>query len=147
MKRLFRTARRFLRDKRGASVVEFAFVAPVLMIISVLLIDVGRAMWASTTLEHVAREGARYASVRGDGSIDEIDPNISSEVNAFKDQVKSFATGFPAQDLTVTVTWNPNHTSGNPVTVQVDYQYDPLLIGFVPMDPIIIQGKASMIIM
>ncbi len=137
----------FLRNERGASAVEFAFVAPIMVLFSVLLIDIGRAMWASTTLEHVAREGARYAAVRGSSSDFEIDISDATAVDAFEDLMEQRATGFLPADIDVDAVWAPSNDSGDTVTVTVTYTYTPLIAGFFAFDPIPISGRAAMIIM
>jgi hypothetical protein len=56
---------RFLAGKtarRGQSVVEFALVLPVLIILGAVTIDLGRIAFARVTLENAAREGAFQAS-------------------------------------------------------------------------------------
>jgi Flp pilus assembly pilin Flp len=55
----------FLRDRRGVAAVEFAFVAPVIFMMTIGTIDVGRLVWSWSSLHHMAREATRYASVRG----------------------------------------------------------------------------------
>ena len=46
---------RFLRDRRGTAVVEFAFVAPIILGLTVGTIDVGRLVWSASALGHLAR--------------------------------------------------------------------------------------------
>jgi len=48
---------------RGQSLVEFALVLPVFLLIVFGLIDVGRFVFMSSTLSQAAREGARLGSV------------------------------------------------------------------------------------
>lgn len=51
---------------RGQSLVEFALVFPVFMVIVVGTVDVGRAVFSYNTLTNGAREGARLAAVNQD---------------------------------------------------------------------------------
>jgi len=53
--------RRRLRDRRGIAAVEFALVAPVLLLVVFTMYDLGEAMWRTTRLELAARAGAQYA--------------------------------------------------------------------------------------
>ena len=57
---------RFNRS-RGQSLVEFALFVPVLALILLLAIDLGRAYLGWVTLTNVARIGANYAAVNPDG--------------------------------------------------------------------------------
>ena len=52
------------KDSRGSAFVEFALLAPVFFLVILGIIDFGRMMWTSNTVEHAATEGARYAAVR-----------------------------------------------------------------------------------
>src|SRR2546423_13284710 len=52
-------------DERGQSLVEFALLLPLMLLIITGLMDVGRAVWQENTLAYAAREGTRYAIVHG----------------------------------------------------------------------------------
>jgi Flp pilus assembly protein TadG len=49
--------------RRGQSLVEFALVLPIFLLMLFGLIDVGRFVYLNTTLSQAAREGARLGSV------------------------------------------------------------------------------------
>ena len=49
----------------GQSLVEFALVLPLFLLILIGMIDVGRAIWANNSVANAAREAARYAIVHG----------------------------------------------------------------------------------
>ena len=51
------------RSERGQSLVEFALVAPVFILVLVGIFDVGRAVFAFNTLSNASREAARVAIV------------------------------------------------------------------------------------
>ena len=61
---------RFVRaDERGAAMVEFAIVAAVIFIPLVFgIIEFGRLVWSKTMVTAAAREGVRFAIVRGASS-------------------------------------------------------------------------------
>ncbi len=50
-----------LRDRRGVAALEFAVVAPVLVLMILSTFDIASAMWRTTRLELAARAGAQYA--------------------------------------------------------------------------------------
>jgi Flp pilus assembly protein TadG len=62
---MFRT---FSKDDRAQSLVEFALVLPLLLMLITGLFDVARAVWQENTLAYSAREGTRYAIVHGSGN-------------------------------------------------------------------------------
>lgn len=99
--------RRFIeRSEGGQSLIEFALVLPLILLIVTGLFDVGRAVFQENTLAYAAREGTRYAIVHGSGSADPAWPgNPSGVVNV----VRNAALGVP--NVTVVVTW-PDTVSG-----------------------------------
>ena len=50
---------------RGQALVETALILPLFLILVMGVVDLGRAVWATTSLASAAREAARYAIVRG----------------------------------------------------------------------------------
>jgi hypothetical protein len=57
----FRRSRR--RRSRGQSLVEFALVLPIFLLMLFGLVDLGRYVYLNSTLSQAAREGARLAAV------------------------------------------------------------------------------------
>ncbi len=55
--------RRFHRDDRGAAMVEFAIIAPLLFLLVFGVIDFGRVFFLYNNLTNAAREGARAGAV------------------------------------------------------------------------------------
>ena len=51
------------RDRRGQSLVEFALILPIFVLMLVGIFDFGRAIYAFNTISQAAREGARLAIV------------------------------------------------------------------------------------
>lgn len=51
------------RDQRGTSLVEFALIAPLLLLLLVGVVDVARIVNAYVTVSHASREGAHWASL------------------------------------------------------------------------------------
>ncbi len=121
--------------------IEFAFVAPVLFILTIGTIDVGRLVWSASMLHHMAREATRYASVRGAEANSPVD---ESDIDTY---VKNRLIGIPGSEVTVTTTWTPNNNPGGTVQVQLDYTYSFLLGSLVGLDPLAIQGESSMVVL
>ena len=121
--------RGFARQTAGASAVEFAFVLPVLLALTLGALDGGRALLAINTLEKLAKEGARYASVRGS---EYATPANEAAIQAY---VEGRATGLKVDDVVVSADW-PNgpwpagNDPGDPVTVTVTYPFDALFLKF-----------------
>lgn len=54
---------RHRQARRGQTLVEFALILPIFLLMLFGLVDVGRIVYANSTLSQAAREGARLASV------------------------------------------------------------------------------------
>lgn len=53
------------RHSLGQALVETALILPLFLAMLMGIVDMGRAVWATTSLASAAREAARYAIVRG----------------------------------------------------------------------------------
>src|SRR5688500_2780822 len=110
---MHRLGARKLGCRRGAAVVEFAVVAPVLILFLLGIIECGRMVMVQQSLTTAVREGARTASMEGNSASDAIDAVTSLLL----------ATGIKGTDVTVTPidTWNVGH--GRPITVSVSVPF------------------------
>lgn len=57
------------RKERGASVVEFAIVAPAVFLLLIGIVEICVLFWVNLTMQYAVREGARYA-VTGRADLD-----------------------------------------------------------------------------
>jgi Flp pilus assembly protein TadG len=93
--------------RAGAAVVEFAFVAPLLILLTMGMMEVGRMVMVKQLLVNATREGARLAVLPG-----ATDSEVTSQVQA--DLVAASVNG-------ATVTLSPASISsapaGTPITV------------------------------
>lgn len=120
-------------DRRGSSLVEFALVAPLLVLLLMGILDFGRLFQAWLVVTHAAREGARSAAVG----------KSSSEV---RDQVFLASPGLDPNLLTIT-TQNAQGATGSAVTVQVTYPVSmvtPLIGDILPQNPYAVTASAVM---
>jgi Flp pilus assembly protein TadG len=62
----------FEANERGATLVEFAIAATVLLTAVFGVIEFGRALWVHNALSDAARRGARYATLHSEDSVDEV---------------------------------------------------------------------------
>lgn len=99
------------RPSRGQSMVEFALILPILILILIGIFDAGRAIYAYNTVSNSARAGARV------GIVDQNTARI-------KDAAKQKATGLGLTDSDVTATVCT--TLACPVTVTVVYDFTPV---------------------
>jgi Flp pilus assembly protein TadG len=122
--RLSRT--RGIRGEKGATLLEFAVVGILFMMLTAGMMELARGVWTYNTVAHAAREGARFAIVRGQ---DSGSPATPAQVEAF---VKS---RIPIDTVTVTTTWAPDKKPGSNVQVKVDFAFSPV-VPFFPAIPL-----------
>jgi Flp pilus assembly protein TadG len=100
--------------ERGQSIVEFALVLPLLLIVLLGLLDLGRVYYTLVALEDMASEGATYAAIHPDAEHEE-------EVCA---RAAYGSTGMVVVDPTaVRVEYPPEIAPGASVTVTVPYSF------------------------
>ena len=98
-------------DDRGQSLVEFALLLPLMLLIITGLFDVARAVWEENTLAYAAREGTRYLIVHGSAGNLPSDPTGEPAcppspcypTQSAIQLVQQAALGVP--NVTVTITW------------------------------------------
>jgi Flp pilus assembly protein TadG len=131
---------RCIKNQNGSSAVQFAFVAPILILLSLGIIDMGRVGFSASTVRNAAIEAARYASMHGAASTT---PATEDVIVAL---AKDKAVGIPADDLTVTVTWTPDNKSGSEIKVDLDYTVNLFISGFIPIPGINLSRSSAMMI-
>lgn len=132
--------RRIRSDRRGGLSIEFGFAMPVLILMTVGLIDFSMLLWSTSTIENAAAEGARFAIVNGGASPS---PKSAAEIETF---IRASAVGVPAAALDVDVTWQPNNQSGSRVTIALAYNHTFLIGDLVGLDPVEINKTSRMIV-
>jgi Flp pilus assembly protein TadG len=119
---------RHARLQRGTALIEFALVAPFLIVMSVTVTEFGRAIYEFQTLTRSVREGARYLSLHAPGT----HTTEARNVVVYGNTAGTGSALLPRLTLTQvpTPTWqlagaNPQI---NTVTVQVSgYSFQPMM--------------------
>jgi Flp pilus assembly protein TadG len=96
----------------GQTLVEFALVVPIFLLVLFAIVDFGMAFHAWITVSNSAREGARIGAVHAPAAI-------------IEQRVRDTATALDEDNLSVTVT-NADDQGGQPgesVVVDVSYDY------------------------
>ena len=140
--RLFARLTPFCRERKAGTALEMALVSPFLVILTVGIIDFGRMMWASTTVEHVAREAARYAALHGEGT------KVEATVATTQTYATDRATGLKPTDLKVNVTYlGGSNASGSSVTVDITYDFNLVLSEILGFDAIELDSSSTFTIL
>jgi Flp pilus assembly protein TadG len=100
------TPRVLVEDDRGTAAVEFALVLPLVLTITLAMVQVGLLVRDRLVVESAARAGARVAAVQDDGA-------------AIQAAVTDAASALDAAAVTVRTV--RSGTRGDPVTVSVAY--------------------------
>lgn len=119
-----RLARRWKAAAEAGSVpIEFGFGFPVLFLLMYGIIELSHYGYVSIAVEDAARDGARYAIVRGATSPQ---PAATSDVVTF---VKGRMTLVTGSNATVTVNFSPDDQPGSVAQVTVSYPFQPFIYG------------------
>jgi Flp pilus assembly protein TadG len=90
-------------SRRGTALVEMALLLPIFVMVTLGIVEFGRAMMVGQLITNAAREGARLGIIDGSTNAD-----VRISIESFLLQ----STNIQAQDLTITITVTP--AEGNP---------------------------------
>jgi Flp pilus assembly protein TadG len=128
----------------GATMVEFALVTVLLVMVLLSVVEMGRLILVYTTMADAARAGVRYAMVHGSdrptGSAVDNASGPGNPCTAACAQVANVVKNYAGaglvntNNLQVTVSYpglgSVKNGPGQPVTVGVSYVYNPLIGSF-----------------
>lgn len=128
--------RRWLPDRRGTAVVEFALIAPLFLLLLFGIFEFGRLVMVQQLITNAAREGARMAVIDGAN-----DANIQTDI-----QTRLAGSHVPSATCTVypkiVDTVNGDRKR---VTVSVPFsQVSWLPVRMLPMTPTTLQAECVM---
>jgi Flp pilus assembly protein TadG len=156
MSKLFRfsTLRARLRSESGQAITEFAIVLPVLLLLVLGIIDIGRAVndWNDQT--HVANLVARYAAVgalptsgpcgtNALGAGETLTQFVDCEVGIDSPALQNGSNGGNGPSAVNVCVSIPNNTQFQPVTVKVTTNYKWLPYLGIPTPTSSITGSAT----
>lgn len=146
------------RNEEGSSIVEMAIASSIVLAVLIGVFQASLMLYTYHFLSYAARDGARYAMVRGSGSC--LTAGVStSNIAGCNDKTGSGVVGhveslaFPGINWVtqcttpcVSVTWpNGSNAPGNPVKVQVSYPYT-LYVPWVKPINLTLKSTSQMII-
>ena len=111
------------RQEEGVALVEFALVAPLLLVILFGMLDFGRTFnyWIDAT--HLANEGARWAVVnKNPASSGTLQDYIQQQADT--DELRNGGSSAVPSALEVCITFPNGATVGNPVQVTASLTYN-----------------------
>jgi len=100
------------KTRRGASVIEFAIVAPIFLLMVIGMIELGRALMVQQVIINASRVGARQAIVPGSNQGD------------VQTAVEAYAASVAVPGVVVNVSPSPSGASpGDPITVTASVDF------------------------
>ena len=138
---------RACRDERGAALVEFALVLPLLLVLLLGMLEFGKAYnyWIDTT--HLANQGARWAVVNRNPGAGTLQDYIQGQANTV--ELRDGGTpSIPAGDEAEVCISFPLGSSnvGDPVrvTVSATYHWLPFIGDRISSTEVTLSGSATM---
>ena len=139
-RKLDKLCRSFRKKRRGASVVEFAIVAPVFILLVFGMLEYGRMVMVQQVLTNASREGARRAVLDGTTTAD-----VEATVNGYLESGS-------ISGATITVTPNPpsGAETGDPVNVTISVPFSnvswlpsPMYLGATELESTTVMRRES----
>ncbi|WP_066258703.1 TadE/TadG family type IV pilus assembly protein [Neobacillus drentensis] len=99
-----------MKSEKGQSLVEFALILPLFLMLLFGIVDFGRAFHAYLTIDHAGREAARAASIGKDNAaVKLVAKKQGSSIGLNEDRVDiSTASRTPGTDITITINYQFN---------------------------------------
>jgi Flp pilus assembly protein TadG len=111
----------FVRDKKGQSLIEFALVLPILLLVLFAIVEFGLAIMTANILHTASREGARLAAVK----------SVADSI-LVQNRVQEILVAANITDASITVLYDlDDHTVS--VTVSKDF----VIFNGGPLDPVV----------
>ena len=101
---------------KGQSLVEFALILPVALLLLIGFFDLGRAVFYYSSLTNAVREWARHAIV--DRELDEA---------MIRNELAGFAFGIDPEDITINITYLPEaELEKTNISIEAIYLFQPI---------------------
>lgn len=123
-----------LRNEKGQSLVEFAILLPILLLLLMGILEFGIMLNSYLTINNSAREGARLGIVAGS----------DLEINQL---IATISPNLDSGNIIVNITPSEgNRISGGTLTVEVIYNYQVTIpiISNILNDVVVLKAKTSM---
>jgi Flp pilus assembly protein TadG len=131
-------------NQQGSAVIEFAIAFTLLFTFLFTIVDLSRALYAYHFIADAAREGTRYAMVRG-ATCTSFTTACPASATDISNYLQSVPAGINPQSMTVSTTWNPNNSPGSIVQVKVQYSFQPIL-PLVPKGTLVMASSSQVVI-
>lgn len=118
-----RRIRKIRKNEKGQSLVEFALVVPLLLLLVIGIAEFGRAWMTKNILTGAAREAVRILAVKPPW------PGGMTPLNRAQNILGSSGIIIPDNNIIIV---NDNSVEYSPVSVTVNYAFPVAIVGFIP---------------
>jgi Flp pilus assembly protein TadG len=110
---------------RGGVAIEFAFIIPVAILLTIGAVEVARAVSVQASISQAAKETVRFASVRGSASGAAA---TETDLESMAVQLADLTDG----STSAAVSWDADNSPGSVVTVDMQTTFSPVVLPFGP---------------
>lgn len=137
-----------LSQQHGQSMIEFALILPLMVLVVAGIFDLGRAFYSSITITNAAREAARYGT---------LNPKLTQGI-CDAAMIEAQSSGITLNYSNITISCNTTVTclststpviacNGNqPIIIKVSYNYNQMLFRFFFPTGINMMRKVEMLV-
>ncbi len=100
--------------RKGQSIIEMALLLPVLLLISVVAIDLGRGIYYYSVIFNATREGARFGIIHPE------------DITGIKQKAVDMAVGVDIDLSDVTVVPDPPNEHIDTIKVSITFDFEPV---------------------
>ncbi len=108
-------------SRRGQALMEFALVLPLFILLVMIIVDFGRAIWTYNAISNMAREGARYGIISTND-----EPSIYNRAKALAPDNSFQNTCNGSVPNRICVTLPSPRTPPGQVVVDIHYRFVPI---------------------
>jgi Flp pilus assembly protein TadG len=142
------SAQQWISQQNGNSLVEFALTLPALCLFFFVFMETALALYTRDLIAECAREGSRYAMVRGASCPTSANPTCevtATQVNTYVSALKYPNIGGGTMSV-VTTYPDGDESPGSHVQVSITYNF-PITMPFVPKHTLTLTSTSKVVIL
>ena len=106
----------FRRDEKGVAAIEFAFTMPILFILILGVVDLGRYFWIGSEVDHAIEAALRDAAIKRNLSVSDLTSQLKARLGSVSKQEFTISTNYT----------NSTPESPRLLTINISSSFKPL---------------------